>query len=241
MGFDFAHLKNSYGDLIIGAMGGYGNSKTEARSFANSRSADGSVNGYTVGLYATWQKNDDFTGPYIDTWTQYGWYENKVSGKDLKTENYDSHNLVTSLEAGSTFIVSEKGSRQWLVTPNAQVSYIDYKSDNFHENTGSYIHNSSSHGIVGQLGLRVQTQDQNDPNRLRIYGETNIKNGNVGTYINFSKDQASIDLPHTRMEIKAGLEGKIANNWYLHGQIGGEVGANSFRSYQGSITLKYNF
>lgn len=91
-------------------MGGYGNSKTEARSFANSRSADGSVNGYTVGLYATWQKNDDFTGSYIDTWTQYGWYENKVSGKDLKTENYDSHNLVTSLEAGSTFIVSEKGS-----------------------------------------------------------------------------------------------------------------------------------
>lgn len=35
-----------------------------------------------------------------------------------------------------------------------------------------------------------------------------------------------------RMEIKAGLEGKIANNWYLHGQIGGEVGANSFKIYQ---------
>ncbi len=241
LGFDIAHLKNNYGDLKIGAMGGYGNSKTEARSFANSRSADGSVNGYTLGMYATWQKNDDTTGPYIDTWAQYGWYDNKVSGKELKTENYDSNNIVTSLEAGSTFIVSEKGSRQWLITPHAQVSYVDYKSDSFQESTGSYIHNSSSHGIAGQLGIRVQTQDQNNPNGLRIYGETNIKNGNVGTYINFSKDQASMDLPQTRLEIKAGLEGEIANNWYLHGQIGGEVGAKNFKSYQGSITLKYSF
>ena len=56
-------------------------------SDAAGHDAKGSVNGYRTGLCSTWYQNPaDKSGPYMNGWLQYGWFNNEVKGKDLAPE-----------------------------------------------------------------------------------------------------------------------------------------------------------
>nr|WP_265087747.1 autotransporter outer membrane beta-barrel domain-containing protein [Klebsiella pneumoniae] len=51
-------------------MAGYANSKSKTVSSINGYRADGSVNGYSTGVYGTWNANNvDKTGAYLGTGT----------------------------------------------------------------------------------------------------------------------------------------------------------------------------
>ena len=65
----------------LGVMAGYGNDHNSTDSVRTGYRSKGSVNGYSTGLYATWFANDEtHNGAYLDTWAQYGWFDNHVKG-----------------------------------------------------------------------------------------------------------------------------------------------------------------
>ncbi|HBA9527342.1 TPA: autotransporter outer membrane beta-barrel domain-containing protein, partial [Escherichia coli] len=65
----------------LGVMAGYGNDHNNTDSVRTGYRSKGSVNGYSTGLYATWFANDEtHNGAYLDTWAQYGWFDNHVKG-----------------------------------------------------------------------------------------------------------------------------------------------------------------
>ena len=65
----------------LGLMAGYGNSQSNSGSRLSGYSSDGSVDGYSLGIYGTWYANQqDKSGLYLDSWAQYGWFDNQVNG-----------------------------------------------------------------------------------------------------------------------------------------------------------------
>lgn len=72
-------------------MAGYGNDHNNTDSVRTGYRSKGSVNGYSTGLYATWFANDEtHNGAYLDTWAQYGWFDNHVKGDGLPGESWKS-------------------------------------------------------------------------------------------------------------------------------------------------------
>ena len=53
--------------------------------------SSGSVNGYNLGIYSTWFADaKNHRGMYIDSWYQYGFYNNSVDNGDVGSKEYDS-------------------------------------------------------------------------------------------------------------------------------------------------------
>ncbi len=78
VGSDFMSKPMDNGILRAGGMFGAGQAKTHSDAKHNVRDAQGKVDGFNVGLYATWQEDQKLRlGSYVDTWAAYSWYNNK--------------------------------------------------------------------------------------------------------------------------------------------------------------------
>lgn len=92
----------------LGVMAGYGNDHSSTDAARTGYRSKGSVNGYSTGLYATWYADDEtHKGAYLDTWAQYGWFNNYVKGDGLQGESWKSKGLTASLETGYTWKAGE--------------------------------------------------------------------------------------------------------------------------------------
>ncbi|HCB3238162.1 TPA: autotransporter outer membrane beta-barrel domain-containing protein, partial [Citrobacter amalonaticus] len=82
LGGDIAQWSSDNTDRYhLGLMAGYANQKARAENQRNGNRADSRISGYSVGLYGTWlQDNATHEGAYVDTWAQYSWFDNTVSG-----------------------------------------------------------------------------------------------------------------------------------------------------------------
>ena len=128
--------------LHLGAMLGYGTADSTARADGNPYKAKGRVNGYSAGLYGTWFQNDETKlGAYVDTWFQYGWFNNRVQGTDLPRVDYDSQAWAVSAEAGYAFKLREN----WMLEPQAQIIYVDSNTDSITEQNGTRVDLSLIH------------------------------------------------------------------------------------------------
>lgn len=78
VGSDFISKKMDKGVLHSGVMFGAGQAKTDSTSTGSKRSAQGKVDGVNVGVYATWQEDQQLRkGSYIDSWASFGWYHTR--------------------------------------------------------------------------------------------------------------------------------------------------------------------
>ncbi len=98
VGSDFMSKPMDKGILRAGGMFGAGQAKTDSDAKHNVRDAQGKVDGFNVGLYATWQEDPKLRlGSYIDTWASYSWYNNTVTS-NRNNEKYDSKGFAASIE-----------------------------------------------------------------------------------------------------------------------------------------------
>ncbi|WP_287147421.1 autotransporter outer membrane beta-barrel domain-containing protein, partial [Aeromonas sp.] len=90
LGGDIAQWSNNgVNRFHLGLMSGYGNSKSTTVSSVSGYNAKGTVEGYSTGVYGTWYDNEaDKSGLYVDSWVQYSWFRNTVTGQDLASEDY---------------------------------------------------------------------------------------------------------------------------------------------------------
>lgn len=231
----------------IGLMGGYGRSDIDATNTLKRRTsgglsntASGKVEGYNVGAYATWFANQNKpSGPYVDTWVQYGWFDNKVQGNRQKEESYDSDGWTASVEAGYAFVAGQSSTRQWMIEPQVQVAYSSYQADDHRTAGGTRVTDGKAEGVITRLGARFYSRGEN--NAMQPFVEANWwYDGAQGTQ-RFDGEVLDDDTPDNRYELKAGLQGEIAKGWQLWGHVGGQWGKDSYSRYEGMLGVKHVF
>ncbi len=248
-------LSTAFGEqdgLHLGIMGAYGRQDSKTINNFNGYTARGTVSGYATGLYSTWFSNDNSRdGLYVDSWVQYGWFDNSVKGDGLAEEKYDSKGLMASLETGYVYPAyswtSDNGTDNTLyLRPMAQATWSGVKADNHTERNGTVVKSAGTDNIQTKLGLRVSITGQShlDKGSVRKFepfaevnwvwnsGQYGVTMGDVSDHLKGSRSVA---------ELKAGVEGRLTNNLGLWGSVAQQVGVHSYSDTQGMVGLKYSF
>lgn len=228
----------------LGLMAAYGHSTTDATNpvdYGNSRlrKARGKVDGYGVGAYATWYGDAALSaGPYVDAWLHYGWFDNEASASGGKADSYRSRNLSASLEAGYAFTLSDDGSRQLMIEPQAQVIVNRYRADDHRTAHGAEIHHADGDGITTRLGARMHGKTTTGHGVLPFV-ELNWLHGGTDDSLRFGGGAFAHDVPKDRYEIKAGLRARLAGNWQGWASVDWQTGNDGYRRLGGLAGLRY--
>jgi autotransporter family porin len=227
------------GSIRLGAMGMYG--KSDNRADNGSLSAHGSVEGYSVGMYATWYGHADTqTGPYVDSWVMYGTFDNEVKGQGLATESYDSSNTSASLETGYSFPVYADQNTKLYIEPQGQLIQSNYHGDSHTESNGTVVSGQSESGLTTRLGVRLHA-DLNGDLGMKPFAQVNWWHGPSSQSIAFDGVRAHDQLPENRLEGKLGLQGNLNKAVSVWGSIGFETGEQDYSASSVQLGAKYSW
>lgn len=248
LGGDIAQWSSDGHDrLHLGLMAGYGNAKSNTRSGLTQYESNGSVNGYSLGAYATWYDNDDDkSGSYLDSWILYNWFKNNVSADNRKVHSYKSNGVSASLEGGYSFKLSENVRDSFWLQPKAQLVWMDVQSDNQSLEDGTQLRFTGNGNIMTRLGARAYIQGHNsiddDKNRkfqpfIELNWIYNTKKFGVSMDGWKNEQRGSKNVG----EVKIGIEGKIDNNFNIWGNIGQQLGDEGYSDTSAVLGIKYLF
>ncbi len=154
LGGDIAQwATNEQGSGRIGMLAGLGKATNHSHSKVTSYHSRGAVDGYNLGIYATWFADQQHnTGVYIDTLAQYSWFNNAVNGQDKAEEKYKSSGFTTSIESGYTFNLANSDQLSYFIQPNAQITWAGINAQTHKTADGavvSYRNNGHSSLVSG--------------------------------------------------------------------------------------------
>ncbi len=249
IGGDIAQWSSNKDDRFhLGVMAGYANQKSNTRSNVTHYRADGSISGYSAGVYATWlQDSIDHTGAYVDMWGLYNWFDNDVKGESLSSESYKSKGFTTSIEAGYTWKTGERDKdQQYFIQPKAQITWMGVDADDHHEANGTKVTAEGKGNIQTRLGVRAfikgrSTLDEGKERTFEPFVEANwIHNTKTfGTRLNDVKtEQAGTK---NIGELKAGVEGQISRNVNVWGNVAQQIGDKGYSDSSAMLGIKVNF
>ncbi|WP_313379632.1 autotransporter family protein [Achromobacter insolitus] len=223
--------------LHVGAMVGYGSADSTARADGNPYKAKGRVQGYSAGVYGTWFQNDESKlGAYVDTWFQYGWYNNRVMGTDLPRVDYDSRAWAVSAETGYAF----KLRGDWVLEPQAQLIYVSSDTDSLTESNGTRVGGADSHGTITRLGVRTHsTFDLGNGRKAQPFATLNWWHSSTDSSVSFNQLPVGDLYPKDRYELKLGVHADFAKGWTGWTNVAGSWGAQDYHQYAARIGVKY--
>ncbi|MBB2401788.1 autotransporter outer membrane beta-barrel domain-containing protein [Escherichia sp. 14.0993] len=236
----------------LGVMAGYGNEHNNTDSVRTGYRSKGSVNGYSTGLYATWFANDEtHNGAYLDTWAQYGWFDNHVKGDGLPGESWKSKGLTASLETGYTWKAGEfSGSHgslnEWYVQPQAQVVWMGVKADEHRESNGTRVENTGDGNVRTRLGVKTwikghNRMDDGKSREFRPFVEVNWLHNTREFGTRMNGVTVHQDGARNIGEVKAGVEGQINDRLNLWGNVGVQAGDKGYSDTSAMLGVKYTF
>ncbi len=225
--------------LHLGAMLGYGTADSTARADGNPYKAKGRVDGYNAGLYGTWfQNNETKLGTYVDTWFQYGWFNNRVQGSELPRVDYDSQGWAISAETGYSFKLREN----WMLEPQAQIIYVDTNTDSVVEENGTRVERANSNGTITRLGVRTySTFDLGNARKAQPFATINWWHTNVDSSVSFNQLPLGELYPKDRYELKLGVHADFTKGWTGWVNASGSWGAQDYHQYAGRVGVKYTW
>ncbi len=232
----------------LGVMGGYANQKSNSRNSRSGYRADGSINGYSVGLYGTWlQDNEAKTGAYVDTWLQYSWFNNSVSGESIGSESYKSKGLTGSLEAGYTWKVGERDERtSFYIQPKVQVIWMGVKADDHTEANGTRVSSEGDGNVQTRLGLRgfIKGHSKLDDGKQRTF-EPFVEANWIHNTRDFGATMNGVRVTQAGArnigELKVGVEGQLNPHVNLWGNVAQQVGDKGYSDTSAMLGVKVNF
>ena len=249
LGRDVFRWETPGGQWNFGLMGAYGRSDTDTRSRhvghlnnGITRTAKGTVEGYSVGAYATWYGGTDKpTDLYVDLWAQHGWYDNTVKGNALRKEDYDSRNWTVSIESGWASTINDSEQRQWLIEPQIQLAYSRHEVDNHQEYNGTNIQGERTSGITSRLGARLFSRGMQNAFGIQPFVETNWWHSSTRSSLSFDEMQLRDDIPKNRYELKTGFHGEFTKGFQVWGHLSLQQGSDDYRRYEGAIGFRKEF
>ncbi|MEW5107412.1 autotransporter outer membrane beta-barrel domain-containing protein [Morganella morganii] len=247
LGGDIINWNNDAQDTTIrgGIMGAIGKSDYTSSAKRTGTKADAKIDrAYSVGLYGTWYQNrEDENNAYADVWAQYSWVDNKVSMAGCASD-YKSRLVTASVETGySMAVYKPDADKQWLLTPQAQVIFNSYDSDDSSSGTGLVMKGGRSNSVDTRLGARLTYANQKQSDKsAQPFVEVNWLHSTAKSDMTFNKHYTfSDDRPANRFEIKAGVEGQISPNWTVWGNVSHQMGADDYSGDRAMIGVKYQW
>lgn len=247
LGGDVLTWKGEEQSLTVGLMGSYINADSDStgnRGADGSQfSASGNVDGYNLGVYATWFADaQNHSGMYVDSWYQYGTFNNSVDDGDVGSQDYDSTANAISLETGYRYDITLSHNNSVSLTPQAQVTWQNYQADSVTDNSGTRIDGQNGDSWTSRLGLRVDGKlHKSQSSVIQPFMEANWLHTSDDTSVSFDSNDVKQDIPADRAELKAGIQANINQQWSVTAQVAGEKGSNDYDDLNGSLNLRYSW
>jgi len=229
----------------LGIMAGYAREKSHAQNRYNGNHASSMISGYSAGIYATWlQNNDTREGAYIDSWAQYNWFDNTLSGDTLETETWKSRGFTAAVESGYSWQLVGSRNNGLYLQPKAQLTWMGVKADSLTEANGTVVENRGSNNVQARAGVRLYghlTLDNSQHRTFQPFAEVNWLHNT--RQFGASLDGTRVDLTDSRnaAEIKTGVEGQFTQNFSLRGSVGVQAGNKSDRETSAMLEAKLFF
>lgn len=236
----------------LGVMAGYGSNNSNSSSGSTGYRAEGSVDGYSTGLYLTWYENDESKeGMYIDSWAQYSWFDNDVKGQYLQNESYKSSGITTSVEVGYAHKLAELTNpndimSEWYIQPQAQIIWMGVKADEHRETNGTTLSGEGDNNLQSRLGFRTYLRGHSkiDEGKNRIF-QPFVEMNWIHNTKNFGTRMDGVSIYQEGIrntgEIKTGVEGQIGKKVNMWANAGIEIGDKGYSNTTGMIGLQYKF
>lgn len=241
VGSDFMSKPMDKGILRAGGMFGAGQAKTDSDAKHNVRDAQGKVDGFNVGLYATWQEDPKLRlGSYIDTWASYSWYNNTVTS-NRNNEKYDSKGFAASVEVGHAWVLPSDNARTWKIEPQAQMIYSYLDQENHTDPDGVRVTTVDNNSLFGRLGVKSSYFEQHDVKAWQPYVAVNWLKGAGQNDLAFNGEKVSNDTPDDRGQLELGVTGNVNETTTISLRASGEWGENSYAAYGGHILLNHRW
>lgn len=231
----------------LGVMTGYANSQSNTRSSLSHYRADGTVSGYSAGLYATWYAdNAAKQGTWIDAWVLYNWFDNTVRGQSLAEERYRSKGVTASLEMGHTVKLTEQPRLSYWLQPQAQLIWMGVSADDHREDNGTWVRDKGKGNLQSRLGVKAFMQgysirDEGKDRLFQPFVELNWLHNTRNDAVSMNEISSSVDGAKNIAELRTGVEAKINSRLHLWGNIGQQIGSEGFSDTQAVLGLKLRF
>ncbi|HHL2499920.1 TPA: autotransporter outer membrane beta-barrel domain-containing protein [Yersinia enterocolitica] len=226
----------------IGMLAGMGKATNHSKSNITGYYSNGSVNGYNLGVYATWladQQNK--TGLYIDTLAQYSWFNNAVNGQELAEEKYKSSGFTSSIESGYTFNIGSTEQLSYFIQPNAKITWVGINAQT-HTATNKDIINYTNRGqLITRIGAKtyLQTTNNSEQQFMPFIAVNWLhQNHNTGTQLS---GQGVENSSKNSAEFKIGVESKIDQRLHAWANINHQIGNYNTNDTNALVGIKYAF
>ncbi|MDN0108735.1 autotransporter outer membrane beta-barrel domain-containing protein, partial [Yersinia rochesterensis] len=250
---------------ILGITAGFGKSTNHSHSTSSHHQAQGSVDGYNLGLYSIWYAdNQTRLGPYIDLLTQYGWFNNQVKAPNVTTAaNYKSYLFTSALETGYKIQLLETADTKLSIQPRAKVMWQRTSGLLHQEPNAILINVEEDNAVTTKLGMRTVLEFNIDTlssaKNLQISPsfEANWIHSRVNQGVQLSRVnvtprsvQNKIELASVNVspqgnnniaDLKLGIEANIDSNLRLWTHLGHQFGGHNYNDTQVTLGANYRF
>lgn len=192
-----------------------------------------------IGGYATWA---DASGLYADAVLQADHHRYNLRPDASQDTLSEAQGFAASLEVGKSYALNES----WSIEPQAQLILQQLHIDDV-QISGATIHQHTSSGAVGRLGVRIKDRLPTAAGLFQPYARVNLYSASAGTdATDFVAHSASTRFQsasgYSSVELAAGFTLALTPRTDLYGELGQTFNAGGDTelksSVQGSVGLR---
>ena len=233
LGYDALKYNKGTNKFTAGAYVSLGRQKSETYLVEDDERVRSISKGYSLGLYATWEKPNW----YVDSWIQVNRLKTKVNTSDGRSD-YKTTALQASLEAGYNKLLNKTDNYAYYVQPQGQVIY-----NHFHKpDMGEELAVLNPRYFVTRLGVRFYQQSLKHPNHGEPYLALNWWHHTNQTSVVTDEKAISIKGIKDLKNIEVGIDKwRITDNLSVWTNVGYYMGNHNYRDIRYNLGASYRF